>query len=156
MILLYVVLSNLQPGYEEELLQDVETSLGIFKAMNVVVVSRRCAEVIQEVLDVAKSLQRSRQRMQNLQNERHSDRTAHHRTTAHLSTEDASSMTFNSILSGNMPLQNAQSSMADFSFGLFPDDVFTDLLDLNLVDDLNKDGDGFMGIIDFQSDGWIQ
>lgn len=57
MVLLYVVLCDLHPLpniSREDLLLDVEKSLEIFEAMNQVTVARRCAELTQEVLEIAR------------------------------------------------------------------------------------------------------
>ena len=61
-IILYVLVSHLQKGSSEELLQVVEKSLKIFQAMDGIAVARRCAELTQEIFDVAK---RSIQAQQN-------------------------------------------------------------------------------------------
>ncbi|OCL04280.1 hypothetical protein AOQ84DRAFT_271052, partial [Glonium stellatum] len=64
MILLYVVLSNIQPSLEADMLSDAEKSLDIFKAMNMVAVARRCAEITREVLEIArKSVQERREQI---------------------------------------------------------------------------------------------
>ncbi|KIW02725.1 uncharacterized protein PV09_06159 [Verruconis gallopava] len=62
MVLLYVILSNINievdgtnPTYTRaHLMRIVQKSIEIFQAMNMVAVARRCAEVTQEVLDIAK------------------------------------------------------------------------------------------------------
>jgi hypothetical protein len=53
-IILYVLVSHLQKGSSEELLKVVEKSLKIFQAMDGIAVARRCAELTQEIFDVAK------------------------------------------------------------------------------------------------------
>ncbi|OOG00144.1 hypothetical protein ASPCADRAFT_393841 [Aspergillus carbonarius ITEM 5010] len=55
MILLHLVLSGFPSIRDEDLLLDVEKSLDIFESMNNIVVARRCAEMIREVLDVARA-----------------------------------------------------------------------------------------------------
>ncbi|RAL12327.1 Zn(II)2Cys6 transcription factor [Aspergillus homomorphus CBS 101889] len=55
MILLHLVLSGYPSIRDEDLLTDVEKSLDIFESMNNIVVARRCAEMIREVLDVARA-----------------------------------------------------------------------------------------------------
>ena len=52
-IILYVLVSHLQKGSSEELLKEVEKSLKIFQAMDGIAVARRCAELTQEIYDVA-------------------------------------------------------------------------------------------------------
>lgn len=56
MVLLYVVICDLYlPNMDRELLlQDVEKSIEIFYAMSQVTVARRCAEITQEVLEIAR------------------------------------------------------------------------------------------------------
>jgi hypothetical protein len=64
-IILYALVSNLQKGSREELLKDVEKSLKIFQAMDGISVARRCAELTQEIFEVAKfSLEDKRHRNQ--------------------------------------------------------------------------------------------
>ncbi|GKZ63726.1 hypothetical protein AnigIFM50267_000009 [Aspergillus niger] len=55
MILLHLVLSGFPSIRDEDLLLDVEKSLDIFESMNNIVVARRCAEMIREVLEVARA-----------------------------------------------------------------------------------------------------
>lgn len=56
MILLHVVLAGSPCGPPDSiLLHDVEKSLDIFESMNNIVVARRCAEMIREVLEVARA-----------------------------------------------------------------------------------------------------
>lgn len=60
MILLHLILAGVPDIPEEELLKDVEKSLDIFESMGGVVVARRCAEMIREVLDVTRECLRRR------------------------------------------------------------------------------------------------
>lgn len=63
MILLHIILSNIPiPDDETGLITDIEKSLDIFSSMNNLFVARRCAEMIREVLDVAKGCLARRQR----------------------------------------------------------------------------------------------
>ncbi|PYH93807.1 hypothetical protein BO71DRAFT_326872 [Aspergillus ellipticus CBS 707.79] len=55
MILLHLILAGFPSIRDEDLLVDVEKSLDIFESMNNIVVARRCAEMIREVLDVARA-----------------------------------------------------------------------------------------------------
>ncbi|PWY92713.1 hypothetical protein BO70DRAFT_328052 [Aspergillus heteromorphus CBS 117.55] len=55
MILLHLVLSGFPSIRDDDLLIDVEKSLDIFESMNNIVVARRCAEMIREVLEVARA-----------------------------------------------------------------------------------------------------
>ncbi|RJE18426.1 hypothetical protein PHISCL_09245 [Aspergillus sclerotialis] len=70
MILLHLILSNtpsqtLSLPPETTLITDVEKSLDIFRSMDNVLVARRCAEMIREVLDVAKAVVERRRRNTN-------------------------------------------------------------------------------------------
>lgn len=63
--ILYVLVSHLQKGSSDELLKVVEKSLKIFQAMDGIAVARRCAELTQEIFDVAKiSVQAQQQQSQ--------------------------------------------------------------------------------------------
>lgn len=74
MILLHLILSNtahlptsmptFPSSFEDELITDVEKSLDIFTSMDNVIVARRCAEMIREVLDVARVCIDKRRRRQ--------------------------------------------------------------------------------------------
>lgn len=66
MILLYVVLTDLQPAgvKEEALLGDSQKSLEIFRVMEMVSVSRKCAEITQEVLEAAEEVVIRRRQLQ--------------------------------------------------------------------------------------------
>ncbi|KAJ5549339.1 transcriptional regulator family: Fungal Specific TF [Penicillium frequentans] len=55
MILLHLILSNFPGLPDEELLEDVEKSLAIFSSMDDIIVARRCAEMLREVLEVART-----------------------------------------------------------------------------------------------------
>ena len=55
MILLHLILSNFPGLPDDELLEDVEKSLEIFSSMNDIVVARRCAEMLREVLEVTRT-----------------------------------------------------------------------------------------------------
>lgn len=55
MILLHLVLSNYPDLPDDDLLADVEKSLEIFESMDDIIVARRCAVMLREVLDVART-----------------------------------------------------------------------------------------------------
>ncbi|KAJ5119099.1 transcriptional regulator family: Fungal Specific TF [Penicillium atrosanguineum] len=55
MILLHLILSNFPGLPNDELLEDVEKSLEIFASMDDIIVARRCAEMLREVLEVARA-----------------------------------------------------------------------------------------------------
>ncbi|KAJ1326641.1 transcriptional regulatory protein GAL4 [Microdochium nivale] len=56
MVLLYVVLSNMQPEPAEMLLAAAEKSIDIFRAMDRIAVTRKCVEITAEVLSIAKDI----------------------------------------------------------------------------------------------------
>lgn len=56
MVLLYVVLSNMQSEPAAVLLASVEKSIEIFKVMDRVAVTRKCAEITTEVLNIARDI----------------------------------------------------------------------------------------------------
>jgi hypothetical protein len=62
MILLHLVLSNYPGLPDDELLEDVEKSLEIFSSMDDIIVARRCAEMLREVLEVARTCLARRRR----------------------------------------------------------------------------------------------
>ncbi|KAJ5520415.1 transcriptional regulator family: Fungal Specific TF [Penicillium fimorum] len=62
MILLHPVLSNYPGLPDDELLEDVEKSLDIFSSMDNIIVARRCAEMLREVLEVARTCLKRRRR----------------------------------------------------------------------------------------------
>jgi hypothetical protein len=66
MILLHLILSNYPSLPDEDLLEDVEKSLEIFESMDDIIVARRCAEMLREVLDVARSCLARRRRGENV------------------------------------------------------------------------------------------
>jgi hypothetical protein len=55
MILLHLILSNFPGLPDDELLEDVGKSLEIFSSMEDIIVARRCAEMLREVLEVAQA-----------------------------------------------------------------------------------------------------
>ncbi|KAJ5780668.1 transcriptional regulator family: Fungal Specific TF [Penicillium paradoxum] len=66
MILLHLILSNYPNLPDTDLLEDVEKSLQVFSAMDEIIVARRCAEMLREVLEVARTcLTRRRGDLQN-------------------------------------------------------------------------------------------
>lgn len=56
MILLYAVLSNIQPENWQQLLQDVDKSLEILRVMNKITIAKRCEQITAEVLETARRL----------------------------------------------------------------------------------------------------
>ena len=62
MILLHLILSNYPGLPDNELLEDVEKSLEIFSSMGDIIVARRCAEMLCEVLEVARTCLARRRR----------------------------------------------------------------------------------------------
>lgn len=134
MILLYVVLSSIQPGPEDDLLQDVEKSLEIFNAMDMIVVARRCAEITKEVLDIARK---------SVQERREQDRASRREeSTAEIVTRDVRPT----------PPDATMHTLPDFEFDITNEDVFditredllAGLVDCNLMDGFMDFGSSFM------------
>ncbi|KAK7421801.1 hypothetical protein QQX98_002017 [Neonectria punicea] len=55
MVLLYVILSKISPITSENIMQDIEKSLEIFSSMKRLAVARRCTDITNEVLAIARS-----------------------------------------------------------------------------------------------------
>ncbi|KAK1978175.1 hypothetical protein LZ30DRAFT_752343 [Colletotrichum cereale] len=53
MVLLHVLISNVCPFPAEEVMGNIELSLDIFRAMKMLAVARRCADIVKELLHVA-------------------------------------------------------------------------------------------------------
>ena len=67
MVILHIILLDFQKVPANDLLEDVEKSQEIFRALKRVKVARRCAELTQEILEVAKVHLRGRAYRQNTQ-----------------------------------------------------------------------------------------
>jgi hypothetical protein len=107
-----MLVSPLRKGSTEELLSDVEKTLKIFQAMNGIGVARRCAELTQEIFDVAKS---------SLEDQQSGDNSEHaqgHPLPSHL--QDVSSL---------------WDQMGDLEN--FPSDFFTEFMDADILNDLS-------------------
>ncbi|KAH7166077.1 hypothetical protein EDB81DRAFT_273189 [Dactylonectria macrodidyma] len=114
MVLLYVVLSNINPIAAESIMQDIEKSLEIFSSMKRLAVARRCTEIIKEVLAIARShLDRSGQPEHNSSSDIYND------------------AALLSYLANAPPEPQGDGSGADF--GLYEGDPFASLVDTNLV-----------------------
>ncbi|KAK2055470.1 hypothetical protein LY76DRAFT_578089 [Colletotrichum caudatum] len=53
MVLLHVLISNICPFPADEVMENIELSLDIFRAMKMLAVARRCADIVTELLHVA-------------------------------------------------------------------------------------------------------
>ncbi|KAK1992576.1 hypothetical protein LX36DRAFT_732178 [Colletotrichum falcatum] len=53
MVLLHVLISNICPFPADEVMENIELSLDIFRAMKMLAVARRCADIVKELLHVA-------------------------------------------------------------------------------------------------------
>ncbi|OBR05283.1 C6 transcription factor [Colletotrichum higginsianum IMI 349063] len=65
MVLLHVLISNICPFPAQEVMEDIELSLDIFKAMKMLAVARRCADIVRELLSVAAKMHRPSHSRQN-------------------------------------------------------------------------------------------
>ena len=120
-IILYALVSRLHKGSKQELLEDVEKSLKIFQAMDGIVVARRCAELIQEIFEVAKM---------SAEDQRHSIQlTAVDNTNTRPSNRDGQP-TPDAVVS-----QQYSSDWGNFQgFDDFQEDFFASLVDPNILD----------------------
>lgn len=124
MILLYVVLFNMETIDHNHAITDVEKSLEIFRSMNMVTVAKRCAEIVQEVLDIAKKSTQapeSREGLQDAQNQQ----------------------------AGDTGLMSESDLLAEFE--LSKEDLYASLVDSNLMDGFAPFDSGFLDFPDFNS-----
>jgi hypothetical protein len=124
MILLYVVLSNIDTIDHNHAITDVEKSLEIFSSMNMVTVARRCAEIVQEVLDIAKKATQAPEPGEGLQGPQNHP-------------------------AGETELQSESDLLAEFE--LSKEDLYASLVDSNLMDGFAPFDNGFFDIPDFNS-----
>ncbi|EON61503.1 hypothetical protein W97_00718 [Coniosporium apollinis CBS 100218] len=134
MILLYVVLSNIQPGPEDDLLQDVEKSLEIFNAMNMIVVARRCAEITTEILEITRKLVQERREKE--RPPRQQESTAGDITGDVLPT--VSDPTVHTLPGFGFDITHEN------LFDITREDLFASLVDCNLMDGFTDYGSGFV------------
>ncbi|KAH7026169.1 uncharacterized protein B0I36DRAFT_365771 [Microdochium trichocladiopsis] len=130
MVLLYVVLSNMQPEPAEMLLASVEKSIEIFRAMDRVAVTRKCAEITSEVLSIARDIARGN-REQALQQFHHAEQ---HQA---LGPDHAGAM------NGTLGLQHHGGPAPELMFppNLTQEDMNASLLETNLISNfLDPDG----------------
>lgn len=128
MILLHLILSNFSGLPDDELLEDVEKSLEIFSSMDNIIVARRCAEMIREVLEVARTCLARRQRSgeNSYQSKPHSHlqdqiQSSSDLTGAATSFLDGTTSLIPSFPTGTIPGQAAVPSAAQFSSSNQPD-----------------------------------
>jgi hypothetical protein len=138
MVLLYVILSNIDiestssnPTYNRQyLLSVVQQSVEIFQAMDMVTVARRCVEVTQEVLEIAK---------------RSPLQSAIQSTT--------SSTSIDGITNPNTTSKAVSTGFDGFDFPGFEDDGLGFLIDPNLMEGLvpypGIGGNGSLDFMDF-------
>jgi hypothetical protein len=107
-----MLISPLRNGSTEELLSDVEKTLKIFQAMSGIGVARRCAELTQEIFDIAKS---------SLEEQRSGD--------------DSEQMQRNTLSSHLQNVPSLWDQMGDLDN--FPSDFFTEIMDFNILDDFS-------------------
>ncbi|KXJ91055.1 hypothetical protein Micbo1qcDRAFT_195860 [Microdochium bolleyi] len=121
MVLLYVVLSNMQPEPAQVLLAAAEKSIEIFRAMDRIAVTRKCAEITTEVLGIAKDIVEGNreQALQRYANAEH----------PHYGLEHADG------LSSTLSLEQQNGAPADLLFppNLTQEDMNASLLGTNLI-----------------------
>lgn len=149
-IILYVLVSPLQPEKSEDLLSDVEKTLNIFRAMSGVNVARRCAELTEEIFEIVKmSIQGQRQE--------HGQR---QRNTTALAGrgEEVELLEFGSLLPSseaygkddNIALNSTTVNNEQPTFDVMNDSFFSNIMDVNFLDNfdanlsaMNFDGSPF-------------
>ncbi|KAK0928301.1 hypothetical protein LTR29_017411 [Friedmanniomyces endolithicus] len=119
MILLYVVLANISPAPENDILHDVERSVEIFKTMEVVTVARRCAAITEEVSVYERQLSRER------------DARQEHSLAADSTRERLAAPAAGN--SSNYFGRDFDEELATFDIPL--DDIFASLINSNLMDE---------------------
>lgn len=124
MILLYVVLSHIPNIDHGHAITNVEKSLEIFSSMNMVTVARRCAEIVQEVLDIAKKAAQATDPVERWQGPQ-------------------------SHAAGEPGLQSENDIFAEFE--LSKEDLYASLVDSNLMDGFAPFENGFFDAPDFNS-----
>jgi len=98
----------------EDLEKDVEKTLKIFQAMNGIGVARRCADLTQEIFDIAKTSfapQPSKEAFQQKEGE---------------------------LLSTQPEIPSVWAQLGDFDY--FPDDFFADVMNHNILNDFSPSG----------------
>lgn len=124
MVLLYVVLSNIQPQPEYILLDEVAKGLDLFESMSGIIVARRCGEITRQILHIARRSVQERRRETNiphLEQQRQDGSSDDTRRTAHPSPEST-------YLGLGLEL--------DIGWIGSRDDLFANLADCNFMDGL--------------------
>lgn len=140
-IILYVLVSPLQPENRENLLSDVEKTLNIFRAMSGVAVARRCAELTEEIFEIAKmSIQGQRQ----AQRQRQQNHTAGAGRKEDLEPIDGIRVTLSSpgihVSGGNGPNCASNTNVSNNeqpSFDVMNDAFFSNIMDVNFLDNFD-------------------
>jgi hypothetical protein len=133
MILLYVVLTNMQSVDHQSCIQAVEKSLEIFNAMNMVGVARRCAEITTEVLELAKKLFTELRAQANPQD------------------TNAASLASVGFSAPNHMFGGPGGLGENLGIDLSKEDLYTSLVDPNIMDGFADFESGFFEIPDFNS-----
>lgn len=121
MILLYAVLSNIQPESWEPLLQDVDKSLEILRVMNKLTIAKRCEQITAEVLETA------RRRCQHRLNPHPGEPSLLPRPTSAFEHRPGYITPAVPDMTSSLP------NGSDLNFAQSHDDIFAGLLDLNLI-----------------------
>ncbi|KAF2014633.1 hypothetical protein BU24DRAFT_451618 [Aaosphaeria arxii CBS 175.79] len=124
MVLLYVILTKRSPYAFESITSDINKSLEIFKAMEVLAVARRCYDITSEVLDVATNLYRSQQGQRNNEPQ---DRTA---MDPQDQIPDANVIGPVSEFAGENEIEDNVTGISGMSL---PEELSTSLVDMNLM-----------------------
>ncbi|KAJ9614973.1 hypothetical protein H2200_001047 [Cladophialophora chaetospira] len=157
-VILYVLVTGLHRGSSKDLLLDVEKTLKIFQAMDVISIARRCAKLTEEILQVARMV---------LQNEGHRlplnpQQPAVTQTMAQpiadqlLGAEPSELPRKQQVLQpvslGPTNTQMQWNDSNDFSDTLSNDNFFANLMDEDILDSFGANLIGFGSDMNFDSD----
>lgn len=144
-IILYVVFQGLHNSSDQELLKDVEKSIEIFQAMDDVIVARNCARLIQEVLDIARTVILKRHHQETECENRNDPLLSAPQFSSVANDMTQSGLSYSFSSSQSRPVDNADtaaegdanmmSAAPDFN----PDDLFAMLFDQDLLNAIDFD-----------------
>ncbi|KAK1456180.1 hypothetical protein CCUS01_10168 [Colletotrichum cuscutae] len=123
MVLLHVLISNICPFPAEEVMENIELSLDIFKAMKMLAVARRCADIVKELLNVAAKTHSVQQRQTSVATEDEPALRMHDDLSQMIQTSPA-------FMSDGIGLHPGDTELGD---AMIPGDFDANLVDPNVV-----------------------
>ncbi|KAK7433615.1 hypothetical protein Landi51_13852 [Colletotrichum acutatum] len=123
MVLLHVLISNICPFPAEEVMENIELSLDIFKAMKMLAVARRCADIVRELLNVAAKTHSVQQRQTSVATEAEPALRMHDDVNQLIQTSPA-------FMSDGIGLHPGDTELGD---AMIPGDFDANLVDPNVV-----------------------